>query len=225
MHRVHMKWKKKKTSCNQDFATLEQTGGSDRKEEEGWRKMKMPTLGLFVCMVWFQKLCRGRSIWRKKTFKTIGWTRPYMFRHVQDDTAQKMAKHTKKTRTMKIMCTFSASSGTKKKQNKGKEERNGHQQPLPPVTDINRSGTYDPSGFSLMQHWGRSIWTEISLTDMRPGCGCNNSKDARFVFFRTCSLNFSSFSNCSLWFFSSCSISFWCFMASCRHGDAVNPSD
>lgn len=60
---------------------------------------------------------------------------------------------------------------------------------------------------------------------MWPGCGCNNSKDARFVFFRTCSLNFSSFSNCSLWFFSSCSISFWCFMASCRHGDAVNPSD
>lgn len=45
-----------------------------------------------------------------------------MFRHVQDETAQKMAKHTKKTRTMKIMCTFSASSGTKKKK-KTKEKR------------------------------------------------------------------------------------------------------
>lgn len=32
----------------------------ERKKED-WSTMEMPTLGLFVCMVWFQKLCRKKQ--------------------------------------------------------------------------------------------------------------------------------------------------------------------
>lgn len=168
----------------------------ERKEEDR-STMEMPTLGVFVCMVWFQKLCRRKQ--NKNVNKKNNLMNAFIHvRHVQVHKVWQMAKNKMgKWRYVHLTHEGSRRVITVKRH-------------LMTV----RVFSWDPNPVPPLVHFTA---VHLLYSALISPTKCKQETSFLGVCFRTCSLNFSSFSNCSLWFFSSCSISFWCFMASCRH--------